>query len=436
MQDRSTGTRAAVALVVAALVALGLVGAAPPPPAAAATSTPVMAQARVTSQDLADFFRSKGKVSEATVSIDALAWYYISEGAAEGVAGDLAFVQSIVETGWFSFSSRTPPEFNNFSGLGAVDGGTGAASFPDARTGVRAQIQHLRAYADPTVTTAKLANPLVDPRFSYVAPKGKAPTWEQFGNGIWASAANYSDVILRIYGELLDFVGDPVPPPPPPAFTPFASADALVVQAHRDLLSREATAAERTSGAADLEARLVSPVRYLADLVEGEGAEHGQPVVRLYLAGLGRLPDGGGLDYWTRRHLDGVRIVRLADQFLGSSEFARRYGNPSDADFVDLLYVNVLGRVSDVAGADYWTRRLQAGAIDRAGLLVQFSESPEHVRSRQATTEATIVYFGMVRRAPDSSVLTWWAGKRDAGYPLETLTDLVWTSSAYQARFS
>ena len=66
---------------------------------------------------------------------------------------------------------------------------------------------------------------------------------------------------------------------------------------------------------------------------------------------------------------------------------------------------------------------------------MQFSESPEHVRTRQATTEATIVYFGMVRRAPDSSVLAWWAGKRDAGYPLETLTDLVWTSSAYQNRF-
>ena len=433
----STRIRCLAAATALALGALGLT--APSGPAAAATGpTPVMGAARVTPQQLADFFRSKGKVSQATVSIDVLAGYYVSEGAAEGVAGDLAFVQSIVETGWFQFSSRTPPSYNNFSGLGAVDGGTGAASFPDARTGVRAQIQHLRAYADPTVTTANLANPLVDPRFQYVLPKGKAPDWEDFGNGTWASASNYADVILGIYDDLLAFAGNPPPPPPPPdpTYPPFASADEVVAQAHRDLLSREATASERADGAADLDAGRVTAVRYLADLVEGEAAEHGQPVVRLYLAGLGRLPDGSGLDYWTRRHLEGTSITRLAQQFLGSSEFDRRYGSPSDADFVDLLYVNVLGRVSDTAGADYWTRRLTAGAISRDRLLVQFSESSEHVRLRASTTEATIVYFGMVRRAPDPSVLSWWSTKREAGYPLDTLTDLVWTSSAYQNRFA
>ena len=52
--------------------------------------------------------------------------------AAEGVAGDLAFAQSIIETGYFNFSARVLPSYNNFSGLGAVDGGTGAATFATA----------------------------------------------------------------------------------------------------------------------------------------------------------------------------------------------------------------------------------------------------------------------------------------------------------------
>ena len=92
----------------------------------------------VTAAELANWYRSKGKTNGATVDIDTLAALFINEGAAEGVAGDLAFAQSIVETGYFGFSSRVPGSFNNFSGLGAVDGGTGAAQFPDAQTGVRA----------------------------------------------------------------------------------------------------------------------------------------------------------------------------------------------------------------------------------------------------------------------------------------------------------
>ena len=80
----------------------------------------------------------------------------------------------------------------------------------DARTGVRAQIQHLRAYADPTATTCSvppLHNPCVDPRFHLVLPKGKAPTWNVMGNGNWASASAYAGSILSLHAEALSFNG-------------------------------------------------------------------------------------------------------------------------------------------------------------------------------------------------------------------------------------
>ena len=413
-------------LLVGAIGAGSLATASP----ASAAATPVMGSAKVSAADLASWFRSKGKVSKATVSIDVLAGYFIAEGAAEGVAGDLAFAQSIVETGYFGFSSRVPASNNNFSGLGAVDGGTGAAAFPDARTGVRAQIQHLRAYADPTVTTAKLASPLVDPRFSLVAPKGKAPTWDQFGGGIWASDPTYASKVLGIYQQILDHAGVE------DRWAPFASPSDVVVRGYADLLARPATPGEVAAGATALEGGVLTPPELYATLVEGEGAEHGQPVARLYLAALGRLPDPGGQAYWTRRHVDRVRLVRLAEQFVDSSEFARRYGEPDDAGFVDLLYRNVLGRGADAAGADYWLRRLSADQVDRKGLVVQFSESSEHITKTQAATEAAIVYLGLVRRAPDPSVLSLWATKRSSGSLLVELTDLVMASSAYTDRIS
>ncbi len=428
MANRSLRSRSVVLL--GAVLAAGLVLVVPAPVQAAA-STPVMGASEVTAADLAGFFRSKGKVSQATVSIDDLAAAFIEEGAAEGVAGDLAFAQSIVETGWFTFSTRVPPSFNNFSGLGAVDGGSSAASFSSARIGVRAQIQHLRAYADPTVTTAKLANPLVDPRFSLVLPKGKAPTWEQFGNGIWATDPGYAAKVLSIHDQIVAYAAANHDD----RWEPFASAGALVDRGYDDLLARTPTTGERTSAIAALEGGTSSST-VLGDLVAGEGADHGGPVARLYLAGLGRLPDPSGMRYWVVRHRDGLSIRRLADQFLASGEYDRRYGQPDDAGYIDLLYRNVLGRPSDPSGTDYWGRRLAAGVVTRSELLVQFSESAEYVRTSAATTEAAIVYLGMLGRAPDPSALSWWSTKRSTGSELPVLVGMVFSSSAYQARVS
>ena len=146
----------------------------------------------------------------ATVPLETLAQYFVEEGAAEGVTGDVAFMQSVVETGWFRFGGSIPASYNNFAGIGATDSNPAPAIFPDARIGVRAQIQHLRAYADPTALTCSvppLHNPCVDPRFHLVVPKGKARTWNEMGNGNWASASTYAGSILSLYAEALAFNG-------------------------------------------------------------------------------------------------------------------------------------------------------------------------------------------------------------------------------------
>jgi len=148
----------------------------------------------------------------ATVDVATLAQYYVEEGAAEGVAGDVAFVQGILETGWYRFGGSVPGWKNNFAGIGATDSNPAPAAFPDAQTGVRAQIQHLRAYGDPGASVCAvppLHNPCVDPRFALVVPKGKAPTWNQMGNGNWATSPTYASSILRLYNEARAFNGLP-----------------------------------------------------------------------------------------------------------------------------------------------------------------------------------------------------------------------------------
>jgi hypothetical protein len=174
----------------------------------------IMGAPRLTPAQLVAWFNGRqprpAGVYVATEPVESLAAYFVEEGLAEGVTGDVAFMQSVVETGWFRFQGSIPFHYNNFAGIGATDANPTPAIFPDARTGIRAQIQHLRAYADPTAvscTVPPLANPCVDPRFHLVLPKGRAPTWNVMGNGNWASAATYATSILSLFEEAKSFHG-------------------------------------------------------------------------------------------------------------------------------------------------------------------------------------------------------------------------------------
>jgi hypothetical protein len=213
-------------VLVAGVLALAVFGAgcipepAPPPPVvcdppagSAPSAVAVMGPCvRLDVDQIVSWFEGKTTrpAYRALVPIRDLVTLYVEEGQAEGVRGDLALVQGIIETGWFSFGGRVPPEANNFAGIGATDGTSLFAVFESARIGVRAHIQHLRAYADASATTCTappLANPCVDPRFHLVAPKGKAPTWNQFGNGIWATDPGYAGKILNLYSDMLASAG-------------------------------------------------------------------------------------------------------------------------------------------------------------------------------------------------------------------------------------
>lgn len=135
---------------------------------------------------------------------------YLAEGAAEGVRGDIAFAQSCLETGNFGFSgSAVTLEQNNFCGMGVVSNGVKGNSFDSPLLGIRAQVQHLKAYA----CTKALVNSCVDPRFQYVA-RGAAPFVEWLGirenphGKGWAARAGYGDKILSILNRIVGNSGN------------------------------------------------------------------------------------------------------------------------------------------------------------------------------------------------------------------------------------
>ena len=145
-------------------------------------------------------------------SIEKFASIYYEEATAEGVDPAVAWCQSMKETGWLQFGGQVKIEQFNFAGLGATDNGASGADFSKygengVRMGVRAQIQHLKAYAVSGLTEKDLKYTCVDPRFRLVN-KGSAKYVEWLGtheNPIgagWATGVEYGQGIIKLMNQL------------------------------------------------------------------------------------------------------------------------------------------------------------------------------------------------------------------------------------------
>jgi hypothetical protein len=109
-----------------------------------------------------------------------------------------------LETGFLRYGGLVTPDMNNFCGLGSTGPGQPGEYFPSPRIGIRAHIQHLKAYA----TDAPLRQDLVDPRYFYVR-YGSAPTLDGLA-GSWATDRDYSKKIRSILERLYTFAFAPV----------------------------------------------------------------------------------------------------------------------------------------------------------------------------------------------------------------------------------
>ena len=165
--------------------------------------TKIMGTAVATAEQMAAYIKAKNpSVAQSVIDMIPL---YLSEGKAEGVRGDIAFAQSCLETGNFKFEGTAVTlAQNNYCGMGVTSKGKTGNSFDTAQLGIRAQIQHLKAYA----CADALVNECVDPRFKYVT-RGSAEYVDWLGqkenpNGKgWATGKGYGGKILTILNAII-----------------------------------------------------------------------------------------------------------------------------------------------------------------------------------------------------------------------------------------
>lgn len=160
-------------------------------------TVPLLGDPRLTPQDLAAWFAQSNYHARTTVPVEFLAAWFIDEGRQEGVRGDIAFAQAVLETG--GFTNLDSVFANNYAGIGHCDTCPGGFVFPTPQLGVRAQIQLLKSYA---VKQPLYVNALVDRRLR--GPAGCCPTWGDLTQK-WATAPTYGPRIMQIYTDIMDF---------------------------------------------------------------------------------------------------------------------------------------------------------------------------------------------------------------------------------------
>jgi Ca2+-binding RTX toxin-like protein len=251
-------------------------------------------------------------------------------------------------------------------------------------------------------------------------------------------------------GALRDLTHLPITPPPPPGSDPpppdpdrrltgTANADRLEGGTGRDTIEG-AGGADRLAGGAGDDMLLGGTVRAVWDATAAQ-------VFRLYQATLDRAPDAGGLLAWHAALTAGTSLVEVAAGFVGSREFQRVYGALDDADFVTLLYRNVLGRDPDAGGLAYWTGLLESGARSRPAVVAGFSDSPEFRQSsalaalshatealRMAQSDDVFrLYRATLGRDPDTAGFLDWSARLADGLAYRTAVAGFVGSREFQA---
>jgi hypothetical protein len=140
------------------------------------------------------------------------------------------------------------------------------------------------------------------------------------------------------------------------------------------------------------------------------------PIVRLYQAVFGRVPDAGGLNYWVGVFAAGTTLQDISANFAASDEFLSQYAGLTNAEIVGRMYQNVLQRAGEPEGVAFWTNFLNNGGT-LAQLVLEFSQSPEFIGNSDPYVDAFLlaaadgegIYSGSLFELPhvgDTFVLT------------------------------
>ena len=181
-----------------------------------------------------------------------------------------------------------------------------------------------------------------------------------------------------------------------------ALSAAQIQQIYLAVLQRSASTADANAWSTATNGTLTD-AQVIADIVSSpEAVEYVDPIVRLYQAAFGRIPDEAGLKGWENSFKSGaLSELQIVSDFISSAEFTARYGatNPNGAPtsaFVQLLYQNVLGRQGSQSEVSGW---VNSGQTD-AEIMLGFVNSAEFISDTNSAVNTFLTNAAIYNLSP------------------------------------
>ncbi|MBQ5942337.1 DUF4214 domain-containing protein [Massilia sp. AB1] len=257
----------------------------------------------------------------------------------------------------FAINELRPGDQANAALTALADGGFAAAWIDTQSNGaVTVEARVLAAAGAPVSATPA----------GWTAPSGTASS-EGMGSSVATYGSDGANLIQAIGNQRIDAMGglDTI------SFNGIKGAFSI----QRGALETKVVDSSGTTATLVNAERLAFADSTVALDIEGNAGK----AYRLYQAAFDRTPDKGGLGYWINALDSGKSLAQIAGGFTGSKEFADLYGSStSNAEFISLLYDNVLHRAPDADGLNFWINAMIVHQAPREEILAQFSESAEN----------------------------------------------------------
>ena len=164
-------------------------------------------------------------------------------------------------------------------------------------------------------------------------------------------------------------------------------------------------------------------------------------ILRLYTAHFLRNPDEAGFYHWREARANGLSPESIAQSFSTSPEFISRYGNLNNAQFVNLVYANVLNRSPDAEGYSHWLNLLNNG-LSRGTMMLGFSDSTEYIIRTETVAPNTSqdgkvrrLYAAVFLRDPDAVGYSHWLNAINQSVSLDSIASEFASSPEFLARY-
>lgn len=173
---------------------------------------------------------------------------------------------------------------------------------------------------------------------------------------------------------------------------------------------------------------------------DNKGVTKTEYIKMLYRVFMGRECDQSGLQFWRQKMREGWTREQVFASFVSSEEYAAICKNyrikPGKykitgrkdpvatsgqvtkpmKDYVERIYVNALGRGSDVEGIEYWSKQIANEEMEPTEVAEYFIISPEFEAKKLDNSEyVKVLYRTFMGREYDEVGLNFWLGEMNKG---------------------